>query len=161
MKRNKRRKRKEKSVDESNPATWGPGTPETLLKARPHPLALWLKRGFISPDHVFAAERICMAYCSLYDGNLYSTSSLIKIQGGGQKCPSEYQNECIADYNAWLSEMSRYRLPSNLVTDMVVFETKPADLDRKHSKRSGWSKIVIKEGLDLYAIKILRAERAA
>lgn len=140
-----------------NPARWGPANARTQLKMRKHPFEHWLKRGFLRPEHMYAALRITTGYLAHYHDTMYARSKLERIQGGTKHSGwTEHQADCALEYEKWSEHMRRYRIPIGVVVDLAVFEKSPRELDRKWNKRKGWSKLVARDGLDLFVSGVMR-----
>ena len=127
-------------------------TVETLAKLRPDPIILLVLRGDLTREHRIAVQEIRQAMAVITQPVALRVSNPLRAPGPAH--PHERENERSVRlkrrYLAWIDELGRRQIPSWPVFDVVIDELSCRQSDRQRHKRSGTSRRLLVNALDVY-----------
>ncbi|MFQ5534687.1 MAG: hypothetical protein ACE5EM_07700 [Sphingomonadales bacterium] len=149
--KNKRRKARGSGQVSGGEARNDKPTAQTRAKLKPDPLWALAQRGVLSNEQIQAAWDIRAAFEIITVPVRLRLASLEKIDcGAADHRESERSIRLLKQYNAWIDEMTRYRLPAGPVLDIVVESLSCREVDRRRRVRKGTARNLLVEALDLY-----------
>lgn len=133
-----------------DPARRGP-TRQTIAKLKPDPLWALTRRGTLSGEQVQAAWDIRAAFEIITVPVRLRVSALEKIDCGGlDYMETRRVRRLVARYNDWVENMTRQRLPTGPVLDIVIEGRSCRDVDHARRVRKGCARELLCVALNLY-----------
>ena len=126
-------------------------TRQTVAKLKPDPLWTLARRGTLSGEQVQAAWDIRAAFEIITVPVRLRLSALEKIDGGSlDYMETRRVRRLIGRYNDWVEEMTRRRLPTGPVLDIVIEGRSCREVDHARRVRKGTARELLCVALDLY-----------